>query len=54
MAAITPWHRVLRYGALGLGIAHGNYAFGKLSEIRAAERKDEIGNLTKKTFFVKF
>jgi len=42
MAAITPWHRVLRYGALGLGIVHGGYAFQKLSAIRAAERKEEI------------
>ena len=43
MAAIASWHRVLRYGALGLGIVHGNYALGKLTEIRAAERKEEIG-----------
>ena len=45
MAAIANWHRVLRYGALTLGVAHGSYAFGKLSEIRAAERVEEIGEL---------
>ncbi len=44
MAAIASWHRVLRYGALTFGIAHGSYAFDQLSVIRAAERKEEIGN----------
>ena len=43
MAQIASWHRVLRYGALGLGIVHGDYAYKQLSQIRAAERKEEIG-----------
>ena len=42
-STIAAWHRVLRYGAVTLGVVHGNYAFGKLSEIRATERKQEIG-----------
>lgn len=50
MAQIASWHRVLRYGGLFLGIAHGDYAFKQLSVIRAAERKEEIG---KSKFFNK-
>merc|ERR1739848_10979 len=42
MAAISSWHRVLRYGALTFGVVHGGYAFQQLKEIRAAERKEEI------------
>ena len=39
MAAVQPWHRVLRYGALALGVYHGKYAYDQLAVIRANERK---------------
>ncbi|CAG5107730.1 Oidioi.mRNA.OKI2018_I69.chr1.g3462.t1.cds [Oikopleura dioica] len=42
MAAVQPWHRVLRYGALALGVYHGKYAYDQLAVIRANERKEEI------------
>ena len=42
MAAVQPWHRVLRYGALALGVYHGKYAYDQLAVIRANERKVRI------------